>query len=99
MPEMSTTAAAVTSLLPGGDPFAARPAAANQNEAATKEVFLRLLVAQIKNQNPLDPADGVEFVAQLAQFTQLEQTIGMAQNIDSLRRDVEKIVKAADSNP
>ena len=47
----------------------------------------QLLVAQIKNQNPLNPADGVEFLSQLAQFTQLEQTIGIHDEVAGLRQD------------
>ena len=87
----------VTTKLANGDPFAERPAAQSPGvESATKETFLKLLVAQIKNQNPLDPADGVEFVAQLAQFTQLEQTIGMASNLDAMRQDLQKLVRSAD---
>lgn len=35
--------------------------------------FLRLFIAQLENQNPLQPQDGAEFVAQLAQFTSVEQ--------------------------
>ncbi len=38
-----------------------------------KDEFLRLLVAQLQHQNPLEPQEGAEFVAQLAQFTTLEQ--------------------------
>ncbi len=38
-----------------------------------KDMFLQLLVAQIKNQNPLNPADGTQFLSQLAQFSELEQ--------------------------
>ncbi|HEU4683479.1 MAG TPA: flagellar hook capping FlgD N-terminal domain-containing protein [Nitrospira sp.] len=36
--------------------------------------FLNLLVTQLKNQNPLNPVDNQEFVAQLAQFSQLQQS-------------------------
>lgn len=36
-------------------------------------VFLRLLVTQLKNQNPMDPMDNKEFLAQLAQFRSAEQ--------------------------
>ena len=39
----------------------------------SKEEFLRLLVAQIENQDPLAPTDNAQFVAQLAQFASLEQ--------------------------
>jgi flagellar basal-body rod modification protein FlgD len=38
-----------------------------------KDKFLRLFVAQLQNQNPLDPQDGADFVAQLAQFSAVEQ--------------------------
>lgn len=40
--------------------------------ALGKDAFLQLLVTQMKNQNPLDPQENGEFVAQLAQFSSLE---------------------------
>ena len=52
-------------------------------EIVSKNQFLQLLVAQIKNQNPLNPADGVEFLTQLAQFSQLEQLININTKLDS----------------
>ncbi len=39
----------------------------------SKNEFLVLLVAQLKNQSPMNPMDGHEFIAQLAQFSSLEQ--------------------------
>ena len=41
-------------------------------ETMGKDTFLQLLVTQMKNQNPLDPQDNSEFVAQLAQFSSVE---------------------------
>lgn len=38
-----------------------------------KDDFLKLMIEQLKNQDPMDPLDGSEYAAQLAQFTSLEQ--------------------------
>lgn len=56
---------------------------------ATKENFLQLLVTQIKNQNPLNPQDGTQFLSQLSQFTEMEQTLGMRQDIAAIRTAIE----------
>ncbi len=57
----------------------------NEKVAMGKDDFLRLLVAQLENQNPLDPLDNAEFTAQLAQFSSLEQLFDMNKNMESLR--------------
>lgn len=49
-----------------------------------REDFLRMLVAQLENQDPLNPQDGTQFTAQLAQFSSLEQLIAMRSSIDAL---------------
>lgn len=51
---------------------------------ATKQMFLQLLVTQIKSQNPLNPADATEFVGQLSQFTGVEQMLAMRQELESI---------------
>ena len=43
------------------------------SSTVNQDEFLRLFVAQLKNQNPMDPLKGHEFIAQLAQFSTLEQ--------------------------
>lgn len=43
-----------------------------KNEETEKDMFMRLMLAQLENQNPLDPKDGAEFVSQLAEFSTLE---------------------------
>jgi flagellar basal-body rod modification protein FlgD len=49
-----------------------------------RNMFMTLLVAQLKNQDPLAPQDGAQFVAQLAQFNSLDQLIGIRQSIEEL---------------
>jgi flagellar basal-body rod modification protein FlgD len=56
---------------------------------ANEQTFLQLLVAQIKNQDPLQPTDSVQFVSQLAQFSQLEQTIAVRQDADAIRSQLQ----------
>jgi flagellar basal-body rod modification protein FlgD len=46
-----------------------------------KDMFMSLLVAQLKNQDPLAPQDSTQFVAQLAQFNSLEQLISINQRL------------------
>lgn len=48
-----------------------------------KDAFLQLLVAQVSNQDPLNPTSDTEFVAQLAQFSSLEQMQNMNQAMES----------------
>lgn len=57
-------------------------------QTANKETFLKLLVAQIKNQDPLNPTDGTQFLTQLAQFSQLEQLINIRGGIEDLTSQI-----------
>ncbi len=46
--------------------------------------FLKLLITQMQNQDPTDPMDATEQVSQLATFSQVEQSIKMNTNLESL---------------
>src|SRR5688500_11615264 len=48
------------------------------------DAFLRLLIAQMKNQDPTKPTDPAQFVAQLASFSNVEQGIKMNNKLDTL---------------
>jgi flagellar basal-body rod modification protein FlgD len=49
-----------------------------------KDMFLKLLVAQLKYQNPMEPVDSSQFMAQTAQFTMVEKLQAMAAQTDAL---------------
>ncbi|MCH2378262.1 MAG: hypothetical protein MK236_02465 [Pedosphaera sp.] len=51
-----------------------------------QDEFLKLLVVQMRNQDPLKPVSDTEFIAQMAQFSNLEQTKAMSSDIAKLRQ-------------
>jgi len=66
-------------------------------QTANKETFLKLLVAQIKNQDPLNPTDSTQFLTQLAQFSQLEQLINIRGSIDDLAGQISESSSLSDN--
>jgi flagellar basal-body rod modification protein FlgD len=50
----------------------------------SKNEFLKILAAQLQNQDPSNPTSNTEFVAQLAQFSSLEQMQNIAETINSM---------------
>ena len=59
-------------------------AKAKGSEAMNKSDFLALFTAQLRNQDPTDPVKNEAFVAQLAQFSQLEATTNMATALEQM---------------
>ena len=55
-----------------------------ENNSIAQEDFIRLFLAQLTNQDPLEPVDNSEFLAQMAQFTSLEQSRLMNENMTNL---------------
>ncbi|WP_117169706.1 flagellar hook assembly protein FlgD [Paraliobacillus sediminis] len=61
----------------------------NQSRGSTsselgKDEFMRILMAQLQNQDPLNPMEDKEFISQMATFTSLEQMMEMNTSISSL---------------
>ena len=65
---------------------AASVAKTGAGEDATEDRFLKLLVAQMKNQDPLNPLDNETFVAQLAQFSTVSGITSTNDKLDALSR-------------
>jgi flagellar basal-body rod modification protein FlgD len=77
--------------------YSAPPTTSTSNDpAAMKQMFLQLLVSQIKNQNPLNPSDPAEFLSQLTQFTGVEQMLEMRQELEAIRALLELGVASAE---
>ncbi len=76
------------------DAMQAAKATNRANDSLDKDAFLQLLVTQMQYQDPLDPQDNSEYVAQLAQFSSLEQMTNVYKSIE----DVSKLVSNIDTS-
>ncbi|WP_214826835.1 flagellar hook capping FlgD N-terminal domain-containing protein [Exiguobacterium algae] len=65
-------------------PDQSMPKATNQYD---KDMFMKLLLAQIANQDPMSPMEDREFIAQMAQFSSLEQMQTISKQLDSVLVD------------
>ena len=61
------------------------------NDELGKDAFLQLLVAQMKYQDPLDPQDNSQYIAELANFSALEQMTNVSSNLEKLSEVVNNI--------
>ncbi len=61
------------------------------NQVLGKEQFMHILLRQLANQNPLSPMQDKDFIAQMAQFTSLENMQRMNKNFESSAEDIKAI--------
>ena len=69
-------------------------AASSGTPPVTENMFLKLLVAQLQNQDPTNPADSTQFVTQLAQFQTMEQAMNQGTDVSAIRADLDQLVAA-----
>lgn len=65
-----------------------RPAEKAGEQALGQNEFIRILVAQMSNQDPLSPMEDRDFIAQMAQFSSLEQLMNMSKAIDRMSQSI-----------
>jgi flagellar basal-body rod modification protein FlgD len=63
---------------------AQRTASTETSSTATYDNFLKLLMTQMKNQDPTEPMKSTDYMAQLATFSQVEQTVKSNSKLDAL---------------
>jgi flagellar basal-body rod modification protein FlgD len=61
-----------------------RTATTETSSTATYDNFLKLLLTQMKNQDPTEPMKSTDYMAQLATFSQVEQTVKSNSKLDAL---------------
>ncbi len=80
---MTSPINSTSQLTAASNPSATAAAGASAPSLGTND-FLKLLMAQLQNQDPLAPTDGTQFVTQLAQFTQVQQTVAQSTSLSTI---------------
>lgn len=70
---------------------ASQPKETKKNDELGKDAFLQLLVTQLRNQDPLEPQDNSSYIAELAQFSSLEQMTNVVTSLEDLGKIVNNI--------
>ncbi len=79
-------------------PTGTATAGASGSTPSDENMFLQLLVAQLKYQDPLNPVDGTTFVTQLAEFQQLNTSISTGSDVSSILNDLNTLVGNGSTN-
>ncbi len=92
---MQETDLSTISGIGGNAPVSAAPRA----QTLGRDEFLKLLIAQLQNQDPLSPEDPSKFVSELTQFSNLEQLIGIREGVESIQASNASVQGVLDAAP
>jgi flagellar basal-body rod modification protein FlgD len=85
-------------IAPVGGAASASPFTAAAGGRLGKNEFLKLLVAQMTNQDPMNPMDGQQMAAQLAQFSSVEQLMNLGDKLDAQAGAVQAMLGVANNS-
>lgn len=71
-------------LPPSAVPTQTRIVGINEEQDLQKDMFLKLMIAQLRNQDPTSPMDQKDMMASMTQFSQIEQMQNMAKSMETL---------------
>lgn len=84
----STNTSSASSASSAADATGAATASRVPKKALGQDDFLKLMTVQLANQDPMKPMEDNSFIAQMAQFSSLEQSSQMSRDMASLRSDM-----------
>ena len=87
----TATTASASQITSSGNTNASGSITGSISQTMNKDDFLKLLVTQLQYQDPLSPEDPKDFVAQLAQFSSLEQQINSNTNLENLSKVIQNL--------
>ncbi|MCB0880321.1 MAG: flagellar hook capping protein [Thermoleophilia bacterium] len=80
----TSTSAASYFVDPNGVQQGTRVVGMNEDQDVQKDMFLKLMIAQLRNQDPTAPMDQKDMMASMTQFSQIEQMQNMAKSMETL---------------